>query len=70
MCKMSMCLTAGPCAIRFMCLQLCECIVNGAVVKGHSKWEAGENRPERSDSREWGKRLKAEEGEEKDRRQK
>lgn len=32
------------------------------MVKGHSKWEAGENRPERSDSREWGEGAEGERG--------
>lgn len=66
MCKMRMCLTVGPCAIRFMSLQLFVCTVNGTVVRGHSKWEAGENRLEnkrREERLEWGKGLKAKDGE-------
>lgn len=47
MCEMRLCLTAGPCAVRFVSLQMCVCTVNGTVVGGHSKWEAGENRLER-----------------------
>lgn len=43
MCKMRMFLTAGPYAIRLMSLQMCACTVNGTVVRGHSKWETGEN---------------------------
>lgn len=52
--KMRTCLTAGPCAVGFMSLHLCVCTVNGTVVGGQSKWEAGENIPEHSLKRKWG----------------